>query len=281
MLAGRAAFDFPTFTRICAELSTDRMPPSLTESRPEIPKALDAAVMRCFARSPAARHQDVSDLAGALLDAVRAPIAGSTRHRIASTLGRRDSPESLPAGALSGTSLLTTGSLSSKRMLAAARTGGSTLPDPLKRKGTPVVVAIVGVVTGLGLLAGGWFAARRVLAERPTSPAATATVAAPVQPIAPSARELPSASALPAESSAARAPSAANPVAEAPPSPERPVSTGGRGAPRSHVVRPTNSPASPSPVAAAPPATPAVSVVPAAPPPPTPAVKADPLGDRQ
>jgi serine/threonine-protein kinase len=288
MLAGRAAFDFTTFSRICAELSTDRMPPSLTEDRPEIPKALDAAVMRCFVRSPAARHQDVSDLAGALLDAVEAPLAASTRHRIASTLGRRDGPESHPGvgGPLSGSALLTTGSLSSKRMAVAVRTGNSPLPAAPKGRGVPLVVMIVGFVSLLGLLAGAWFAARSHLAERQAAPpAAAASVAAPVQRVAApegtatttSPRDLPSSSAPAAESSAGRAPSTTNSVAESPPPAERPAGTPGHGAPRSHVVRPSGPP--PAVATAAPP--PATPVVTAAPPAPTPTVKADPLGDRQ
>jgi serine/threonine-protein kinase len=293
MLAGRAAFDFPTFSRICAELSTDRMPPSLTERRPEIPKALDAAVMRCFARSPDARHQDVSELAGALLDAVDDPLASSTRHRIASTLGRRDAPESHPGtrGSLSGGALLTTGSRSSKRMSAVAgRTGSGPVPLPPRRKGVPLVVTVAAVVTVLALSAGGWLAARRVLAERrATPPAAVATVAAPVPQAPPegtgtatSLRDLSPGispgSALPSESSAMRGSASANPAAE-PPTAEHPASTAGR-TPRSHVSRPVTPPPSPSPVAtAAPPAS--SPVAPTAAPPPTPTVKADPLGDRQ
>jgi serine/threonine-protein kinase len=286
MLAGRAAFDFTTFSRICAELSTDRMPPSLSEQRPEIPKALDAAVMRCFVRSPAARHQDVSDLAGALLDAVEAPLAASTRHRIASTLGRRDGPESHPGavGPLSGSALITTGSLSSKRM-TAAKTVSSPVPAAPKGRGVPVIVMLVGLVSLLALLAGAWVVARSRVAERRAAPpAAAASVAAPVQPVAApegtapttSPKDLTPGNAVPSESNAVRAPSSTNAVAEPPPAAERPVGTPGHAAPRSHVVRP---PAAPPAVATAapPPPTPVVTAAPA----PTPTVKADPLGDRQ
>jgi serine/threonine-protein kinase len=287
MLAGRAAFDFTTFSRICAELSTDRMPPSLTERRPELPRALDAAVMKCFARTPDARHQDVSELAGALLDAVEAPLAASTRHRIASTLGRRDAPESHSVGSstLSGGSLLATGSLSSKRIVASARTESGRLLSPPKPKGVPVAVKIAAVVLSvLAFSAGGWLLVRRHLAERPVPPPAAATVAAPVeQPPPPEAtattktlRELAPGSALAAEPSSVRGTSSANSTAE--PAPERPVSTAGR-TPRSHVARPGNPATTSSPVvtAAPPPSTPVAT----APPAPTPTVKADPLGDRQ
>jgi serine/threonine-protein kinase len=286
MLAGRAAFDFPTFSRICAELSTDRMPPSLTEGRPEIPKALDLAILRCFVRSPDARHQDVSELAGALLDAVEAPLAASTRHRIASTLGRRDAPDSHPvvSGHLSRSSLLSTGSGSSKRIAATARTGSGPLLSPAKRKGASPVVKVFAVASILAALgAGGWFVMRRYLGERPLTPPATAaSVAAPVQQGAPpdatgtttTPRDMPPGSAAPPESSAVRAPPSTNPVPEPAPVSEHQAAVGRT--PRSHVARPVTPPPTPSPVATA-----ATPVVPAAPPAPTPTVKADPLGDRQ
>ncbi len=86
MLAGRPPFDLPTFTRICAELSTNRPPPSLAEKRPDVTPELEAVIMKCFLRNPDERTRDVAELAGSLLDAVQAPFAAPMRQKIASML---------------------------------------------------------------------------------------------------------------------------------------------------------------------------------------------------
>ncbi len=287
MLAGRAAFDFPTFSRICAELSTDRMPPSLCEVRPEIPEALDAAVMRCFARSPDARHRDVAELAGALLDAVESPSAASTRHRIASTLGRRDAaePQVGPSGALSGSGLLTSGSLSSKRIVVGARSGSapSTTPNPDKRvPGSVWLVAAAGV---LGLSAAGWFVAGRHVTERRAgAPAVTPATPNRVDMAPPATAsavgELSPGTVTASEPSSGHVPTGANSV-EPTPSLERPTTTSGRGPvrPRGHSTGAGAPPATSATVLVATPPQPTVVATP-----PTstaPAVKSDPLGDRQ
>src|SRR5271170_467105 len=74
MLAGRPPFDLPTFTRICAELSTNNPPPPLGPRCTDVTPELEAIVMKCFARDPAQRTRDVSELAGDLLDEVGAPF---------------------------------------------------------------------------------------------------------------------------------------------------------------------------------------------------------------
>jgi serine/threonine-protein kinase len=79
MIAGRPPFDLPTFTRICAELSTNRPPPSLIAKRPEVTPELEAVIMKCFERNPDERTRDVAELAGNLLDAVQAPFAAPMR----------------------------------------------------------------------------------------------------------------------------------------------------------------------------------------------------------
>ncbi|HEY5241358.1 MAG TPA: serine/threonine-protein kinase, partial [Polyangiaceae bacterium] len=70
MLCGRPPFDLPSFTKICAELSTDRLPPSLVARRPEITPELEAVVMKCFVRTPENRTANVAELAGDILAAV-------------------------------------------------------------------------------------------------------------------------------------------------------------------------------------------------------------------
>ena len=86
MLAGQPPFNQSSLARICAELSSARMPPSITASNPDVSSALEAVIFRCFERERTARIQNVALLAGALLDAVNAPFASEVRVRIAATL---------------------------------------------------------------------------------------------------------------------------------------------------------------------------------------------------
>jgi serine/threonine-protein kinase len=86
MLTGRPPYDFPTLTRICAELAADKPPPSLRATIPEIPEQLEVVVMQCFARDRDNRVSSVAELAGAVLDAVEAPFAGQVRSKIAAIL---------------------------------------------------------------------------------------------------------------------------------------------------------------------------------------------------
>ena len=86
LLSGRAPFESPSFPRLVAEVTSDRLPPALTALRPEISRELEAVVMRCFARNRDRRIQNVAELAGDLLDAVEAPSAAAVRQRIDATL---------------------------------------------------------------------------------------------------------------------------------------------------------------------------------------------------
>src|ERR1019366_4712824 len=92
MLAGKPPFDLPTFTRICAELSTNNPPPPLGARCEDMTPELEAVIMKCFARDPDKRTRDVSELAGSLLDAVQAPFAAPMRQKIASILDPSNSP---------------------------------------------------------------------------------------------------------------------------------------------------------------------------------------------
>jgi serine/threonine protein kinase len=94
MLVGRPPFDLATFAQTCAELSTDRSPPSICAQVPEVPPALESAIFRCFERAIDRRTQNVADLAGELLEAIASPFADLVRARIEATL---DSRASAPA----------------------------------------------------------------------------------------------------------------------------------------------------------------------------------------
>ena len=93
---GPPPFDMPTFAQTCAELSTDRLPPSICEQVPEISPGLEHAIFRCFERSVEKRTQNVAELAGALLESAGSPFASVVRARIDATLASRTGREGAP-----------------------------------------------------------------------------------------------------------------------------------------------------------------------------------------
>ena len=96
MFTGRPPYDLPTFAQTCAELLTDRLPPSICALLPEVPPALESAIFRCFERSVEKRTQNVAELAGAILEAAGSPFAGVVRARIEATLASRTGREGAP-----------------------------------------------------------------------------------------------------------------------------------------------------------------------------------------
>ncbi len=285
LLTGRPPFDLPTFTKICAELSTDRPPPKPTEKRPEITPELEAVVLRCFARDPTARIQNVAELAGDLLDAVEAPFAEPMRQKIASTLASKGGRDALgvsgsggmtPLG--SGTYASVTGSTSGKRAVAAspASTSGASQavePEAGGRRsrltlGILVGLVVAGGVAYVGLVPHG--SSPSTATPQPSAPVATAPAATMTQP--PVASAAPSASAAPDGSESATAAGIARSAQTAQPS--RPGHHGGWRPP----------PPSPHPAAtatAAPTSQPVATAAPTPAPTPAPTSKPDPLGDRQ
>ncbi len=93
MIAGRPPFDFSTFAQTFAAMASDRVPSALTAQIPEVPPELERAIFRCFERVPDRRAQSVAELAGALLEAVRSPLAASIRTRVESILSSRSNRE--------------------------------------------------------------------------------------------------------------------------------------------------------------------------------------------
>jgi serine/threonine protein kinase len=136
LLGGRPPFDLPTFTKICAELSTDHPPPSLRAQRAEVTPALEAVVMKCFLREPERRPQDVAELAGALLDALGAPFADAVRQRIAATLGSHGGRDPLTTSG--GSFATSTASLSLSGGTHAAAAGGVAARRPSPTPAAPV-----------------------------------------------------------------------------------------------------------------------------------------------
>ena len=291
MLCGRPPFDQPSFTKICAELSTDRMPPSLVERRPEIPAELEAVVMNCFARTPEKRIQNVAELAGDLLAAVHAPFADTVRTKIASTLDPAARDPLLSSGSMGGMSTGSYGALlsqsGSRRAIqvggapSVESTGASPIsisgelaPPERKRWALWVVPAALLVVGGAVFLA-----VSSGKTDVKTAPAAGTSSASPTVAAPPPT----TAAAMTASPPPATASATATAVASSPPpasatataEPPRVVVRGGwhPPPPRQTSVAPTAvATAASPPVTAAPPATTAA---------PTQIPKADPLGDRQ
>ena len=65
LLTGRTPFKGESVMELCSDL-LNTFPPPPSELRPELPKGLDAAVMRCIEKEPSNRFNNVAELAGAL-----------------------------------------------------------------------------------------------------------------------------------------------------------------------------------------------------------------------
>jgi serine/threonine protein kinase len=131
MLGGRPPFDFPTLTRICAELASDKQPPSLRTANPDISEHLETVIMQCFARDRDHRIPNVAELAGQILDAVEAPFAGQVKTKIAMVLDPRS--QILSTTTSSGGLPLSTGNYRSLSISGGSMTG--TGPQRLSSSG--------------------------------------------------------------------------------------------------------------------------------------------------
>jgi serine/threonine-protein kinase len=277
MLCGRPPFDQASFTKICAELSTDRMPPSLVARRSDIPPELEAVVMKCFVREPELRIRNVADLAGDVLDSVHAPFADAVRAKIASTLEPKSSRDPMigsgatpaPSGSY-GVNLAQSGSGRALQLPPLARVEASGAPPlpgrPARRGWAPWLVAAA--LVGMGGVV--WLA----ISGRAdgTGKPAEAVQAPPAPPTA-------SPSATPAVATMAVTSAAAPPSSSSTPEPRvsPAVLRGWRGLPHvpSTAAPPPTTP--PTPTLAT--ATPTSTAIPTATA--TPAASTDPLGTRQ
>jgi hypothetical protein len=309
MLVGRPPYDFPTLTRICAELAADRPPPSLKALVPDVPDDLEAVVVRCFARDREQRVPNVADLAGDLLEAVDAPFADQVRQKIGAMLDPRglgasmsSSSGSMPRGTGNYRSLSFTGSSnpgvtsSSIRAAAekippsAATAGGveallaGEAPAPSRGKAIAIVAAIALLLGALALFlvfsgSRGADAARGTKAgPGPSGSGSGVEVQAPAAlptplPVVPAATAPVATAAEPATAAAAPAPPPSPPATHG-----HAGGTGWTGARHGGGAKSTPAPpAAPSATAQSPAPPP-----PAPPPAPTPTPpKANPLEDRQ
>ncbi len=292
MLCGRPPFDLPSFTKICAELSTDRLPPSLVARRPEITPELEAVVMKCFVRTPENRIANVAELAGDILAAVQAPFAEAVRTKIASTLEPKSGRDPMSA---SGGMVMQTGSYGSiltqsgaaraLQQQAASASAEATGASPTsvsgavapERRRRAVWLLPVGLVAAAGAIFLAVSSGKRDAPPVPPTNAGTATAATATTPPPDKPPTTAAATVTTPVSTATGTASAATASASAMVAPPpRLVVHGGwhppprsTGAPTATAVAVTT---------ASPPATTAPPVTTAAP---TATVKADPLGDRQ
>jgi serine/threonine-protein kinase len=293
MLCGRPPFDQPSFTKICAELSTDRMPPSLVERRPEISAELEAVVMSCFARTPEKRIQNVAELAGDLLAAVQAPFAETVRAKITFTLDPGTRDPLLSSGGMGTMATGSYGSILSKSgssraiQLPGAPSVESTGASPISISGAlasperkrwalwlaPVALLVVGGAIFLAMSSG---KSDVKTTAGPGTPGPTPTTSSPAPDQPPATAAAVTTASPPATGSTTATEVASSPPASATagvvaPPPRVVVRGGWHPPPRTTSTQATVATAAP-PVTAPPPATTAA---------PAPTVKADPLGDRQ
>ena len=183
LLTGAPPFEAPTMPQLCAKILKAEPTPVRTR-RADVPPELEAVILRCLAKAPAARFQTLADLARALEPvAPRRSIVSIQRIiRTIQAAGLTDSEPPPP----------------STRVEPAERAHGSTIASwgtASHRMSPPAGRLWPAVLVALGALAGGagvlWFVTRT--AEEPAAnvarfadvPAATATAtaAAPTAPV--------------------------------------------------------------------------------------------------
>jgi serine/threonine-protein kinase len=270
MLLGSTAFKGASITELCAAILERPIVP-IREKRPDVPEELARAIEKCLAKDPAARFQNVGDLAIALLPfapkrarscAERAIGVLQTAGIIAPEVNIESilpppptvstpalDPQS-PAATLGSFTLQAVGSSSQSGPVVAPRNGRSTL---MLVGGAAFLATLVGVAivvrgaaptatppSGVTAAATGREVAPESSARAAVSPPSTA--ATPTLPIARSAQPSP---VVPVQ--AAAAPAAEAEAPNAPPTTGSTPPAGPAVAPHSkHVGRPTAKPAASS-----------------------------------
>jgi hypothetical protein len=188
LVGGRSPFDETSLTRLCALLASGRPPPSLRELRPDVPHALDVALLRCLRHTPTERPDNVGELAGDLLAAIGSPLAESVRARIAATLQARSTTKEArpkvpaPAGSLGG--MATSGSFDILDTNASSRRRLDAKPEASQRRRMEKVGGVLGVaIVALVLcVRAGYGLAPRSADERAVGAPAPANAALPGDP---------------------------------------------------------------------------------------------------
>jgi serine/threonine-protein kinase len=239
MLGGRAPFDGETLPEVCTRIMAEPALP-LREVRPDLPAALEAAVMRCLEKDPQKRFADAGQLAQAL-GAFGTPEVRAAADRVA-RLARAhaggaaaeappdaSAPHPVVSAAVSGVAQ-TNASFGTAKEAAAPRRS----PALPWFAGGGLVVAVVAVVLGVVALRGHHVDSGSVSAATPASPPAT-PIPAPTP--SPTSASTPTPSASPS-------PSASTPTPTSTPS--TPAIATAQKAPAGPVKRPVTKGAQPA-----------------------------------
>jgi serine/threonine-protein kinase len=181
MLSGKPPYEQASFAMLCAALANGKAPRPIREHRPDLPEALETAVMNCLQHDLDQRTMSVADLAGQLLEAVGAPFAEAVRNKIAgmlegATINTTGAHAAMPNGTYSSAITMSYGSTSGSLRGSQSGRGVVAQPPPSKKK------AILGVaaVALLGLLAFSIYRATSTPAVADTKPSAPETKTTPV-----------------------------------------------------------------------------------------------------
>lgn len=218
LVTGRVPFEAETMPQLCT-LILHREPPSPRSLRPELPAALDAAIMRCLRKERADRYPDVAALAFDL--AVFAPDAGPrSAERISRVLGSSASVSSTELSAAPAAASAAVSNTGASQAWGTTNTARSSRAVWMGTLGLAALLLSAGVVAWKTLAVGA--SPERASAVQSTE-ASAAIAPAPSVLAAPAP---PAASAPLGVSSAATAPepplSASSPVTVAPP-PSKPA----------------------------------------------------------
>ncbi len=226
LLTGRPAFAASSLPELCG-LVFEQPTPRASAFRPELPAGLDEAVMRCLARDPDERFQNVVDVAFALLPF--APRrAGAVVERAAVALGVSITRLADAPGAASSGRLVAAAAASGRPSMPLSSPQGAG-PGPASATAPPTArpqaasewqaqrrTLQIGTAVALAMIAAGMagLVLERRSARVPDAPAAVTAETAPPEPSA----------SPPAEASAPAAPerAEARPLGEGPRAPKTP-----------------------------------------------------------
>jgi serine/threonine-protein kinase len=246
LLTGRCPFDAESLGALFMAIGTDPVP-SMREIRPEIPEALEAAVLKCLVKDAKARTRTISELARAL-----APFGAEDSHISVERISRvlsdptpfARTPSRAPDAAPAPTAAASASPLEPSVSAVAAKTGptsalaasapATSVPAPAAPAPKSGRGALMGVA-GVALVAIAIVAVRLL---------GGSTAGTPAQAIAPTTP-------LPGSAAPSLAPATTAQAAPSPPAPSVTVSAAATTAPSVSAVAPVPAPVS-GPVGSAP-----------------------------
>ncbi len=168
ILTGRVPFEAETMPQLCGMILQDP-PPSLRDTRPDIPETLQSVVFRCLEKKREQRFANIADLAAAL-----APFGSTSAQRSADRISRVLSA----AGIQSGPSAAVSARSSPVGTNTSTNWGSS---EAAKKLHAPLFIALS---VGLLALTGSWLFMRKHLSAKPAAePPTHASLAAASPPV--------------------------------------------------------------------------------------------------